>query len=80
MTPQKFAPESPELVALATTCRILSEHALNVLWKELPSLIPLVMTMPSDLIAWSSAPYAPWTDSEVDVLVSLCDLPILTVF
>ena len=42
---------APELVALAVTCQRLSEHALTTLWKEPPSLLPLVMTLPRDL--WS---------------------------
>ncbi len=64
---------SPELVALATTCRLLSEHALDVLWKELPSVVPLILTMPSDLIGWSTESYKHTTgrDAEVEVLVSL---------
>ncbi|RDX53397.1 hypothetical protein OH76DRAFT_1479846 [Lentinus brumalis] len=61
---------SPELVALATTCRLLSEHALDVLWKELPSVVPLILTMPSDLIGWSTESYKHTTgrDAEVEVL------------
>ncbi|KAI0720572.1 hypothetical protein C8T65DRAFT_293461 [Cerioporus squamosus] len=40
---------APALVTLSTTCRLLSEHALDQLWGELPSLVPLVLAMPADL-------------------------------
>lgn len=63
---------SPELVALATTCRQLSKHALDVLWQDIPSVIPLLMTLPPDLVAWSTVSYENPSNEleEVQVLVS----------
>jgi hypothetical protein len=37
------------LKALARTCRLFQESALNRLWCELESLAPLIMCMPEDL-------------------------------
>ena len=34
---------------IARTCKALSEPALNVLWKDMDSLIPLLGLMPSNL-------------------------------
>lgn len=42
------------LVALALSCRALSEPALDLIWSTLPSLVPLVRTLPSDL--WQEVP------------------------
>lgn len=42
----------PSLAALAVTCTILSEPALDILWATLGSLVPLVAyTLPRDLCA-----------------------------
>ncbi|RDX53399.1 hypothetical protein OH76DRAFT_1218606 [Lentinus brumalis] len=41
---------APALVALSTTCRLLSEHALDQLWGQLPSFAPLILAMPTDLV------------------------------
>ena len=59
---------APGLVALSVTCKLLSEHALNALWGTLPSLIPLLCTLPSDLLQWSRT-LANERWGEVDVLV-----------
>ena len=45
--------KSQDLASLATLVRtspIFSESALNVLWRGMPNLIPLLLCMPSDLI------------------------------
>jgi hypothetical protein len=44
------------LVALATTCRALSEPALDHLWKEAGDkhLLGLINLMPSDVWGWQS--------------------------
>ncbi|KIJ66524.1 hypothetical protein HYDPIDRAFT_26864 [Hydnomerulius pinastri MD-312] len=42
---------NPDLVALARTCRVFHEPALNVLWAELDNLTPLIRCLPQDL--WS---------------------------
>ncbi|KAI0766361.1 hypothetical protein BD413DRAFT_636059 [Trametes elegans] len=49
--PSKSAPARNlhALTVLARTCRALSEPALNRIWRALPSLVPLVCTMPRDL-------------------------------
>ena len=42
--------DAPALAALSTTCRLLSEHALDELWSHFPSLVPLLLAMPTDLV------------------------------
>jgi len=37
------------LAALAVTCRHFEHPALDVLWRTIPSLIPLVKCLPPDL-------------------------------
>jgi hypothetical protein len=37
------------LAALAVTCKVLYEPALDVLWSSLASVAPLLLTMPPDL-------------------------------
>ena len=37
------------LVALALTCRVLSEPSLDCLWRELPSLEPLIRSYTKDV-------------------------------
>lgn len=37
---------SPDLLALAGTCRAFKEPALDVLWEELDNLTPLVRCLP----------------------------------
>lgn len=37
------------LVSLARTCRRLQGHSLDLLWHSLPTLAPLILTMPRDL-------------------------------
>ena len=40
---------SPTLAVLARTCRDFEGPALDVLWREISGLRPLLCTMPSDL-------------------------------
>ncbi|KAI0349588.1 hypothetical protein OH77DRAFT_1525540 [Trametes cingulata] len=42
------------LLALSVTCRALSKPALDLMWQKLPSLIPLLRTLPCDL--WTEVP------------------------
>ncbi|KAI0331723.1 hypothetical protein GY45DRAFT_1433647 [Cubamyces sp. BRFM 1775] len=42
-------PARKALVAFATTCRYLSEPLLDVIWHELPDIIPLLLQLPADL-------------------------------
>lgn len=47
-----LAPSPEDLVtvsALARVCRRFSEPALDMLWGHLPSIVPLIFTMPRDL-------------------------------
>lgn len=37
------------LISLMVTCRSLSEAAIDRLWAKLPSLVPLIYTLPRDL-------------------------------
>jgi hypothetical protein len=37
------------LAALAMTCKVIYEPALDVLWSSLVSVAPLLLTMPPDL-------------------------------
>ena len=37
------------LISLTQVCRTLSGHALDRLWAHLPSIAPLLYTLPSDL-------------------------------
>jgi hypothetical protein len=46
------------LNALARTCRLFHESAMNHLWYELHSLAPLIMCMPEDL--WRIVPAEQW--------------------
>ncbi|KIJ08723.1 hypothetical protein PAXINDRAFT_120203, partial [Paxillus involutus ATCC 200175] len=43
----------PDLAGLARTCRSFSEPALDRLWHNQPSLLPLVMCFPRDILAFS---------------------------
>ena len=51
-TPNDNAESRRALLSLSTTCKSLSNAALNQIWYRLPSLVPLLYTMPSDL--WTS--------------------------
>lgn len=47
--------EEPEsgpksMVALACTCRIFQDTALDILWRNIPSFVPLIRCLPTD--AW----------------------------
>ncbi|KAF8550085.1 hypothetical protein OG21DRAFT_1488059 [Imleria badia] len=63
---------SPDLLALARTCRAFKEPALDVLWEELDNLSPLVRCLPEaietshDLFEYSLS--RPLTQTEWDVL------------
>ena len=50
---QHSSPPLPQdmvtLATLARVCRRFSDPALNMIWKHLPSIIPLILTMPRDL-------------------------------
>jgi hypothetical protein len=52
--------ESPNgkrsLSRLARTCRALSEPALNMLWKDLDSLVPIIGLFPSQLLKKAKKP------------------------
>ena len=52
--------ESPNgrrsLSRLARTCRALSEPALNILWRELDSIVPIIGLFPSQLLKKSRKP------------------------
>jgi hypothetical protein len=37
------------LVSLAESCRIFTDTALDILWQELPTLVPLLKLLPDDL-------------------------------
>ncbi|KAI0372275.1 hypothetical protein BV20DRAFT_109785 [Pilatotrama ljubarskyi] len=49
------------LLALSVTCRALSRPALDQIWHTLPSLIPLVRTLPCDL--WTEVAECPDEDA-----------------
>ncbi|KAF9484320.1 hypothetical protein BDN70DRAFT_164961 [Pholiota conissans] len=42
--------------ALQLTCRMFFIPASRVLWNVLPSLVPLLLTMPADLLAVAESP------------------------
>jgi hypothetical protein len=44
------------LSRLARTCRALSDPALNVLWRELDSLIPIIGLFPTSLLKRARKP------------------------
>lgn len=52
--------ESPNgkrsLSRLARTCRALSEPALNILWKDLDSLVPIIGLFPGQLLKKAKKP------------------------
>lgn len=56
------------LVSLTRTCRTLSDLALNWLWEELPSIAPLVYTLPRHL----------WTIEDTDARDPHASTPIRT--
>ncbi len=60
---------APALVTLSTTCRLLSEHALDQLWGRLPSLAPLILAMPTDLVECKGVQPSNAWDDVVYVLV-----------
>lgn len=37
------------LASLARTCRLFHEPAINVIWRDIPDLLPLIHTLPEDL-------------------------------
>ena len=39
-----------EVAAMARVCRAFNELASDVIWKEIPSILPLIMCMPIDLV------------------------------
>ncbi|KIJ06202.1 hypothetical protein PAXINDRAFT_92362 [Paxillus involutus ATCC 200175] len=43
----------PELARLARTCRSFHEPAIDLLWYEQPSLLPLVMCFPREILDFS---------------------------
>jgi hypothetical protein len=42
--------DRPSLLALLKTCRSFSVPATKLLWRNLPGLVPLMFTMPKDLV------------------------------
>lgn len=40
----------PDMCRLARTCRTFTEPALNIVWKKLPDIYPLIRCLPVD--AW----------------------------
>lgn len=47
--------QSLTLISLAGTCQFFKDPALNLLWATLPSILPLVKCLPSNV--WSAKPY-----------------------
>jgi hypothetical protein len=45
-SPPERGHPAPDLVALATTCRVFKEPALDVLWAELKDTTPLARCLP----------------------------------
>ena len=45
-----FGSGSRTLVNLALTCKMFSEPALNILWRFLPNLVPLIRSLPPDAL------------------------------
>ena len=58
---------SATLASLARTCRAFEGPALDVLWREIEGLRPLLCTMPSDLFEMKAKDWSP----HVNVLVRL---------
>ena len=58
---------SATLASLARTCRAFEGPALDVLWREIEGLRPLLCTMPSDLFEMKAKDWSP----HVNVLVWL---------
>ena len=56
------ASDPEALVNLATTCRYLSDPLLDVIWRELPDIIPLLRLLPSELCTTTleETPLEPW--------------------
>ncbi|KAI0641478.1 hypothetical protein C8Q79DRAFT_929967 [Trametes meyenii] len=48
---------STSVAPMSTTCRVLSEPALNILWEELTTILPLLHTLPPDLCAFVTVTY-----------------------
>jgi len=46
-----------DIAVLATTCRAFHEPALYLLWRSLPSLVPLVKCLPSDAYEIEGDPF-----------------------
>ena len=46
----KNALDGPTLLAFLKTCRSISVPAAARLWRSLPSFVPLLLTMPEDLV------------------------------
>ena len=61
------------ILALTTTCHSLSEVALDELWAEMPSLTPIVYTLPRD--SWIRTRQ---DDTASDVLVSSVQVTPMT--
>jgi hypothetical protein len=57
--------DRPSLLAVLKTCRSFSVPAMKLLWRDLSTILPLILTMPEDLVEVEeldqSSPFAPRT-------------------
>jgi hypothetical protein len=52
----KYLDKKRDVVALATTCKTFRDPALQIVWSEIRSLVPLIRCLPSDI--WYERTYS----------------------
>jgi hypothetical protein len=63
---------SSEVATMARVCRAFNELASDVIWKEIDSILPLIMCMPIDLVKKT------YTKAGIlRVVSSICECPLL---
>ena len=67
---------SPTLAVLARTCRDFEGPALDVLWREVSGLRPLLCTMPSDLFEMKKKDRSKFEGYKGPILVRLQNIQV----
>jgi hypothetical protein len=75
----EYSERKGSLAALAITCRLFSAIALDLLWSTMPSLAPLVMSLPTHFWKESELSAVPLTLVSQSRLSKYCTADLLIV-